>query len=382
MATGGPWYHQFLASAEFGGANRTALQLADFLHRRGERVSVWVPGEGPAWEAARRLGLPARLWDAASVCGRSRVRAALGNWRAASDLRRQGPGLVHVHYPGYYGALRLGLRRAGLPAVVHAQSQPADMDLAWALRRPPALIVTCSRGLIGEVCRFLPERHRETQKIVAIPNAVDTALFTPDDKGAAKARVGAPPGVPLLLTLANLAPTKGQQTAVRVTAELKRRGVDVACWLAGAERGGATEFTRRLEALIGELGVADRVRLLGPRGDAPELLRAADLFLLPSTSTEGIPLSVLEAQATKTPVLTSPAGNVPEAVTDGATGFLLPADDAAGFAECARRLLDDRELYRRVAGAAYENVMREFTLTTFCGRMTRAYEEVLEGKRV
>src|SRR5262249_48318367 len=153
----------------------------------------------------------------------------------------------------------------------------------------------------------------------AVPNTVDTARFFPGDRQEAKAKVGAPP-LPLVLMLANLAPHKGQETAVRAVAELKRRGIDVACWLAGEERGGGDAFTVRLRGLIAELGLADRVRLLGFRGDAPELLRAADFFLLPSTH-EGLPLTVLEAQASKVPVLASATAGIPEAVQDGETGF-------------------------------------------------------------
>jgi len=64
-----------------------------------------------------------------------------------------------------------------------------------------------------------------------------------------------------------------------------------------------------LQALCSELGVADQIRFLGHREDIPDLLRAADILLLPSTN-EGLPLSVLEAQATKVPVLAAPTAGI------------------------------------------------------------------------
>jgi glycosyltransferase involved in cell wall biosynthesis len=120
----------------------------------------------------------------------------------------------------------------------------------------------------------------------------------------------------LILLVANLAPHKGHkghETAIRAVAILKERGVNAWLWFAGIERGDSLEYTERLKTLCGELGVAGRVRFLGQRSDVPELLRAADFFLLPSTS-EGLPLSILEAQASKVPVIAAPTAGIPEII--------------------------------------------------------------------
>src|SRR5262249_28602479 len=147
--------------------------------------------------------------------------------------------------------------------------------------------------------------------IVAIPNAVDTTRFFAGDKATAKRGVGARCALPLVVMLANLAPHKGQETAIRAVALLKNRGTPVCLSLAGTVPRGAGDYSEHLRNLIRELEVTELVQLLGQRQDAPELLRAADLFLLPSTH-EGLPLSILEAQASKVPVLAAPTAGVPE----------------------------------------------------------------------
>jgi glycosyltransferase involved in cell wall biosynthesis len=165
------------------------------------------------------------------------------------------------------------------------------------------VIITCARFLVDQVRNALPDHLQRTQSIVAVPNAVDMDRFHPEDKDLAKQKVGAPRNIPLILLVANLAPHKGHkghETAIRAVAILKERGVNAWLWFAGIERGDSLEYTERLKTLCGELGVAGRVRFLGQRSDVPELLRAADFFLLPSTS-EGLPLSILEAQASKVP---------------------------------------------------------------------------------
>jgi glycosyltransferase involved in cell wall biosynthesis len=218
----------------------------------------------------------------------------------------------------------------------------------------------------------LPEKSREQQRIVVVPNSVDTREYFPGDRRQSKERLGLAGGVPLVIVIANLAPHKGQETAIRAVAELKKRQVDVVCWLLGKERGGPGTYTSRLNTLINELGVSDRVQLLGYRYDTAEILRAADFLLLPSTR-EGLPLSVLEAQATKVPVLVSPIPGNCELVSDGETGFLIPAEDYAGYADTIQRLVEDEERYSRVVKRAYEQVKREHDWTAYCERIWALY---------
>src|SRR5439155_13377512 len=144
------------------------------------------------------------------------------------------------------------------------------------------------------------------------------------------------------------------------------------------ERGGAGDCTARLHALVREAGVADRVRLLGQRGDAPDLLRAADFYLLPSTC-EGLTLSVLGAQATRVTVLAAPTAGIPEVVCDGTTGFLIPAGDAEGYARRVEQLLANPVLSDRIAEAAYLHTTREHSWSAFCRRVSELYDEVLES---
>ena len=372
-------FHQFLVSRDIGGAGLVALDFAKILCAQGIESPVWIPGTGPAWTQAEGRGLQVESYDLASASSRSNIKAAGVNWQVWSRLRKTGPGLVHVHSPHAYGALRRGLGYSGLKQVVHVQIEEEQEGLRWALKSPPDLIITCAQFLVDQVRQALPEHRRDRQRIAAVPNAVDTAKYFPADKREAKRKVGAPFALPMCLMLANLAPHKGQETAIRTAALLKARGITVHFWLAGTERGGSGAYTERLHALIAELGVADRVCLLGQRGDAPDLLRAADFFLLPSTC-EGLPLSILEAQATKVPVLAAPTAGIPEVICDGTTGFLIPAGDAAGYAGQLETLLANPSLADRVAEAAFLHTTREHNWTAYCRHVVELYEEVLESR--
>ena len=177
--------------------------------------------------------------------------------------------------------------------------------------------------------------------------------------------------------LANLAPHKGQEVAIRAIATLKAGGLDVALWLAGTERGGGQAYTHRLYSLSCELGVDAQVRFLGHRDDAPDLLRAADLFLLPSTR-EGMPLSILEAQASKVPVLAAPTTGIPEIVTDGQTGFLIAPIDANAYADRMKLLLSNPDLARRIVACAYSKITSAHAAKVYSQCIWSLYPALLE----
>jgi glycosyltransferase involved in cell wall biosynthesis len=369
-------FHQILVSQELGGAGLTALRLAKFLSGRTGGAHVWIPGDGPARTAAENWGLVQHVYDSAGSLSSQRLRAAVANLKIGYRLRCVGPGIAHIHGPYHYGALRLALKLAGLKSVVHVQLEEIGNGLCWAFEHPPEVIVTCARFLVEHVRRSLPEPYQARQRIVAVPNAVDTKLFCPGDKREAKLRIGAPIDVPLLVMLANLAPHKGQETAIRCVAELKERGVDVVCWLAGVERTGGTTYSDYLYGLVDELRVSEQIRLLGFRDDTVDLLRAADFFLLPSTR-EGLPLSILEAQASKVPVLAAPTPGICEVIADDETGFLIPQDDPVGYANRIQALLRNPALYYRLAEKAHEKVVREYDWIGFCERIWAIYRELL-----
>ena len=373
-------HHQILAAREMGGAGLVALSLAEHVKRGGQECAMWVAGDGPARAEARRRGLTVHTYDASWALSRNVVAAAIQNWSVGRRLRRLGPGIVHVHSHTVYGALRRGLALSGLARVVHVHLEGDAEGLRWAFQRPPELIITCARFLVDFVRAAVPVEQQAKQRIVAVPNAVDIERFRPGDKNEAKARVGAPAAVPLALMLANLAPHKGQETAIHAVALLKERGVRVSCWMAGVERDGLGAYTRRLQSLIEEVGVQDRVRLVGHRDDAPVLMQAADFLLLPSTC-EGLPLSILEAQASRVPVLAAPTAGVPEVIRDGETGFLIAAHDAVGYADRIERLLANPDLLQRVTDAAYVRIVREHNWQSYADRVVELYEELIASGR-
>ena len=370
------YFHQMLgASKNLGGADLIGIHLASFLKDMGQKYCVWIPGKGSALQRVKQLALKAHEYDASCAFTDSRLRSVIGNWNIWCNFLLYRPGIIHIHSPYHYRALHLGLTGSGLKTIVHVHLQEAEEGLRWAFKKPPDVIITCARTLVESVRRTLPKQYQENQRIISVPNAIDVARFYPGNKATAKQHVGAPHDTPLVLMVANLAPHKGQETAIRATAILKQAGVEITCWLAGVERQSEGRYTAQLHALCNELGIAERIHFLGQREDIPDLLRAADILILPSTN-EGLPLSILEAQATQVPVLAAPTAGIPEVITDGETGFLIPADDAVGYAHRIASLLNQPEIHHRVREQAYTKVIKEHNWRIYCETIWSLYQSL------
>lgn len=128
-----------------------------------------------------------------------------------------------------------------------------------------------------------------------------------------------------------------------------------------------------------DLGLGDRVQLLGYRTDVKDLLQAADVFILAS-AFEGLPVSIMEAMAAGLPVVATAVGGVPEAVSDRVTGLLVSPRDSTAFASALLTLAADPEL-RRLMGAAGLLRSKNFDIRTAVATQEDAYAVLAASAR-
>jgi len=130
-----------------------------------------------------------------------------------------------------------------------------------------------------------------------------------------------------------------------------------------------------LERLSQDLGIADRVRFLGSRDDVPALLRSVDLFAL-SSKFEPFGVALLEAKAAGLPIVATAVNEIPRIVSDGHSGFLAPAADAAGMAALFVTLATDPER-RSLMGAHARAEAKLHSLESAVAAYESLYEESL-----
>ena len=366
--------HQILVSRRVGGAAQVALGLARAALERGWPGLTWVPGPGPASERVAREGLPHRVMSL-EIAHPTNARRLVTCAHLAAKLTAVQPALVHVHSAWMFGLVWPALRIARARTIVHFQLDPDEEEIRWTLKHPPAHIITCAHYIARRI-RSDVERLGLKTSVTAAPNAIDLERFVPGDRLAARRETAiTSPDRFVILTFGNLSPHKGQATAIRALHHLAAQGVPAELWIAGEDRSGDGNYERELRQLARELNVADHVRFLGFRSDTPRLLQSADVFVLPS-QREGLPISVLEAQAAGVPVIGSEIPGMTEIIEDGTTGFIVRSDDAAGYADRLTLLHRQTDLAGRLRAAATARVRSEYGWATFEQRVFDVYQDL------
>ena len=361
----------YVDSDILGGAEEAALHLLAALDpARWRPVLFHHPGPGiaPLVDRAARLGVATRAVPR-PVEGRA--------WEQVRQFRRtlraERPTVFHAHLSWplacKYGVLAAWLAR--VPAIVGTAQLYIDFYQEPTGQRDQRLMMRAMRRVIA-VSDEVRERYRVTLdvpavKLVVVRNGIPIPRARRPRDPALRAQLvrGRPDFV--VLTPARFHEQKGHAYLLEAAARVP----DATFVLAGEG-----ELRPAMERRARDLGVMDRCVFLGHRSDVPELLAAADLFVLPSLF-EGLPLSVLEAMAAERPVVATAIGGTDEAVVDGVTGLLVPPRDAAALAAAIGRLRSDPALAGRLAQTARARVEAEFSSEATARGVMQVYEDLV-----
>lgn len=212
------------------------------------------------------------------------------------------------------------------------------------------------------------------ESVRVIYNGVDTAVFRPaagSERSSTRRSLGVSEDAIVLMAVGSLKPIKGGDVLLRAAAPVIRKDPRVRLVLVGEGPDRAA-----LVSLAAELGVSDRVTLLGLRDDVDALLRAADALVLASR-TEAFPTVVLEAMATGLPVVATRVGGVPEMVEPDRSGLLVPAEDAGALGGAIERVVADDSLRRSLGSRGRAIVESRFRVETMCEHRMALFEELL-----
>jgi glycosyltransferase involved in cell wall biosynthesis len=172
---------------------------------------------------------------------------------------------------------------------------------------------------------------------------------------------------------------KGQHMLARALAERPLAEIEAVGLVAGSPAPLQLHHERDLLALRDELGLGERLRLLGFRGDLGAVFGAADVVAAPSTHPDAFPNAVLEAAASGVPVVAVDAGGVSEMLRDGETGRLVRTSDPGELAAALSDLAHNPDRARRLGNAASTEVRARFGLDRMLAGLQDSYERLLAG---
>lgn len=357
---------QLLATGGNGGAQESYTGLLLRLDRARYDVRAVSLSAGSAVQRLRRLGVTVDVIEEADDEDAVRELAAY--------LRRNEIDLVHSHM---FRAEMLGTRAAvaaGTPvimATVHSSRVRSIEDIAALalLTKHMDRLIVPSSSIVAKV----RAEGRETRYSV-IPNGVDLDRFsTAVAPCALRKEIGMPPDGQLIGVVARLEDEKGHRYLVQAMPRIV--AASPGAWLVIVGDGSLADELREQAAAL-PAPARERVVFTGRREDVAAVTADLDVAVLPSLR-EAQGISLLEAMARRRPVVASAVGGIPEVVTDGADGLLVPSGDPDALAAAVIRLLADPALRRRLGDAGYRTVAERFSIDAQVRRVEAIYDEEL-----
>lgn len=271
-------------------------------------------------------------------------------------------------------------RRPLLALIAHGREfrlhggNPLKWFLQRFILRQMSVVFAVSEWTAGELVRA----GMRPRNIHVIHNGIRPERFAnAGDSAALRERLGIGPG-PVLLTVGRLVPRKGHADVIRLLPRVMERVGPVTYLIAG---GGPQE--QALRDAAEQCGVAEHVRFAGAPDDddLPAIYHLCDVFVMPTKEipgdpAEGFGIAYLEANAAGKPVIATRCGGVADAVEDGVSGLLLPPGDDDALVEAVARLIEDRDLARRLGEDGLRRVHERFTWDHVARRLLEGLESI------
>lgn len=283
--------------------------------------------------------------------------------------------IVHFHLP-YSAALgrpvALSIPRRLRPVTFYTEHSMWDRvsPLVKLLNRATikfdAEVIAVSQAALDALPGPVGRRARVLEHGVDLSASSELVEMRSHVRTAVRAELEVPDGTLLALTVANLRSEKGYDVLLECAGSPNIRNLPIVFVAAGS--GGLTE---ELADRHRALGLGARFRFLGHRGDVLALMTAADLVILPSHQ-EGLPVVLMEATSVGATIVATSVGGVPQIITDGVNGLLVPPGRPEELAAAIERLWSDPEL-RSALGRQAAAERGRFDVTRAGAEIERLY---------
>ncbi len=360
---------QIDAGKEWRGGQRQSFFLAKELKRRGLPFFFIVQPESPLHQKACEAELPVLPFKMRNEFDLPAI------LRLAWAMKRKKCLLVHFHdaHSAAVGSVAASLAKVPFRIITRRVDFPLKKN--YFSRRKYMKNIDVIIAISEGVKKVLVEGGVDPENVEVISSGIDFSSFEEDSlaltsKDYLHREFSFEVDDYLVGIVAHLADHKGHQYLIQATKILKQQAPKIKTIIVGEG-----PLSMELDRQAKELDVEDIVFFLGFRKDIPKILSSLDLFVL-SSHLEGMGSSILDAMASRLPVVATKVGGIPEVVINGETGLLVPPRNPSALARAILRLYSDETLASRLGQKGYELVHRKFSAEAMADKVVRLYEKI------
>ena len=244
----------------------------------------------------------------------------------------------------------------------------------WTIGKPVLKLADQIFTVSNETRKYVLRLGADKTKTSVMYNGVDTTCFCSAQKEESRKKLRFPQKRKIVFSVRRLVYKNGLDTLIESAALVAKNNPDILFVVAG--KGPSRKL---IEEHIKELGIEENIKLTGfvPDELLPVYYNAADYFVLPSASGEGLPLVLFEAMSCGVPVVATRVGGTPEIIEDMKNGVLVPPRNPEAMAEALSKLLADKTLGKKIGEEAKIIIQKRFSWEENVRQLKEAYSQFI-----
>jgi len=364
-----------ITSLDFGGAEIQLIRLAAALKKRKWDVRI-ITMVLPDVSFLGLIHYDIPIYSLNMVRRKVDVCAL---FRLAKILRKERPTILHSHMVHANFLARVVRLIAYVPVVVCTAHNIYEGNVIrdWWYWLTDCLCDMTTHVSKAGLRRYLDRGMVNPKKAMFIPNGVDTEVFQDNSEIRQQIRTALNAEHRFVwLAIGRFEEAKDYPNMINAFARVCDEKIDSILWIAG------DGFLKsKIERLVGKLGINNKVRFLGIRQDIPNLMNAADAYVM-SSAWEGMPMVLLEAASCSLPIVATSVGDNREIVKEGKTGFLVPFGNSKKLAD-AMVTVEKLPIEKRyeIGQAGRKFVEEAYSLEYIVDKWENLYRQLMPNRR-
>jgi len=351
------------ASCGWGGQEIRILEESRGLISHGHNVKVLCPHESRIFEEAPKYGVP----SIALPIGKKNLKGlfALRSW-----LKKHKVDVINTHSSTDTWLAALACKTINnSPPIVRTRhiSSPIPDNRAsrWLYTNAVVHVVTTGEALRRQV---IEQTGASSSNVTSIPTGIDPDRFRPRDKKQTRIALGLNPNTNYIGIVATLRSWKGHLYLLDAFAQIKGANWELVIIGDGPMQGPISEK-------INELGLKEKIHMVGQQNNPEEWMAALDIFCLPSYANEGVPQAILQAMFTGLPIITTPVGAIEEAVQDGKSALIVEPQDSNTLKTAIQSFINHTDLGEKLGDFAQKTALSLYTKKNMLNDMQRIFNQ-------